>query len=159
MIAIGVLNGLSPMDFTRGEVLEDVESFQRYMAEEGKRWSENRWGLTPVMTTPIYVNGYEEELDPDQDDEGFYDIEILYDGNGNFVCEYISYFDFVCQMEFSGDELFPITVYTAKHLNTGVNIRGNLVVICLLLLVADVIVGCLYYGSQVEKNKKRHLHK
>lgn len=159
MITIGVLNGLSPMDFTRGEVLEDVESFQRYMAEEGKRWSENRWGLTPVMTTPIYVNGYEEELDTDHDDEGFYDIETLYDGNGNIVCEYISYFDFVCQMEFSGDELFPITVYTAKHLNTGVNIRGNLVVVCIVLMIADVIVGCLYYGLQVDKNKKRHLYK
>ena len=135
-------------------MLNDVESFQQYMAEEGKRWSGKRWGENVVMTTPIYTGTEALDPEPSDEDSWYYEIETLYDGAGNLVCEYISYFDFVHHMEFSGDDLFPITVYTAEHQRIGATIQGTLVEACIVLMILDGIIACIYYTFRVAKNKK-----
>jgi len=148
-----VWENLHLSSLVRGEVLEDVESFQTFMAEEGKRWWEERWGGSILETLPVYDSDIVYE--PNNDNEGFYDVDTLYDGYGQPVCTYIRYFDFVWQMEFSGNDLFPITVYTSEHYMKAASLNENLLWVSGILLGADIIAGCLYYTLQVKKNEKK----
>ena len=156
MIGLVVLGNVPKHSFVRGEVFYDVESFQEYMATEGKRWAEERWGI-PLSTVPVYdaEGNSVEAIDPDHDNAGFYDVETLFDGYGNAVCEYVAYFNFLKQMEFSGNDLFPMTVYTAEHYESAGNLQEILMALCGILLIADIIVGCLFYTYSVKKNQKK----
>ncbi|MBO5111174.1 MAG: helix-turn-helix domain-containing protein [Clostridia bacterium] len=161
LVAFFVLANTPLSRIARGEVFEDIESFQAYVATEGKRWTEERYGTVAVITTPVVIFDSESENvdvpteDPDHDSAGFYDVETLVDGYGNYVCEYVSYFNFIRLMKFSGNDLFPITVYTAEHYEAADNLVNALMAFCAIGLLADIVVGCVVYAQAAKENRKK----
>ena len=155
-LLLAILGSLPVSSFTSGETLEDVESFRQYVAEAGKHWTSEKYGVSvPISTTPADVTDEEPEEDPNKDHENFYDVEALYDGYGNFVCYYDSYFNFIMRMEFSGNDLFPITVYTAEHYVKAGALQEVLLSTLGVLLVADLVAGCLTYAYLANQNRKK----
>lgn len=116
----------SARNLSTGTVFEDYDSFVAYMEQDIPAWYDDssHAAMTPVPAAPPEDSVGEEtwyDRDGNEITEEEARRETLMDKNGDVVCEYIRYNDYVAYLKYSAKDgtVLPITVVTQSDSRVG----------------------------------------
>ena len=128
--AFGMERIWSADNLSPGTTFEDYDSFIAYMEQDIPSWydkNDSASGYAEIAPAPDATQGepIDESIWYDKDGNEITEEEArretLVDKNGNVVCEYIRWNDYVARIEYSAkdDTLLPITVVTQSDSRVG----------------------------------------